>query len=357
MKAVSLEDQLRRSIHQVRAKKVRMTEQSQSITIHRDVSGPLEFSDEQVQLLRDGYAPGASPIEFRMLLEVARLRRLNPFLKQIHFVKRRSKDRNDNWVETWTSQVSIDGLRAIAERTGKYDGQDEPEYERDKDGLILAAKVRVYRKDWSRPAVGVARWSEYVQTTHAGKPTKFWDTMPHVMIAKCAEALALRKAFPEDLAGIYTDEEMEQADNTRQIDNGSNGALSAHVAPGQSADDLPTDGGASGNQMLSKLVELEAAVDAIDSYVLTLRARELLGGKGHPAVITKGLSEKIQTGEISPAQQTAIGKIAQRLNRRLEKLEAKFPPPPVESSFIDEPDGTEALAPLREPGADEDEPI
>src|SRR6185295_12645603 len=111
----------------------------------------------------------------------ARLRRLNPFLKQIHFVKRKSKDDNGNWRETWTSQVSIDGLRAVAQRTGLYDGQDEPTFERDKEGLILSARVCVYRKDWTRPAVGVARWSEYVQTTRDGTPTKFWNTMPHVM--------------------------------------------------------------------------------------------------------------------------------------------------------------------------------
>ncbi|HEY6924447.1 MAG TPA: phage recombination protein Bet, partial [Steroidobacteraceae bacterium] len=282
--ANDLEEQLRRSIHQVRAKKVRMTE-NQQITIHRDVSGPLEFSEEQVQLLRDGYAPGATPIEFRMLLEVARLRRLNPFLKQIHFVKRRSKDRNDNWVETWTSQVSIDGLRAIAERTGKYDGQDEPEYERDKEGLILAAKVRVYRKDWSRPAVGVARWSEYVQTTRDGKPTKFWDTMPHVMIAKCAEALALRKAFPEDLAGIYTDEEMEQADNTQRLDNGTAGSFSPHLTPGE-------DPSAPGDvdlfrHLCGRFSTIEADLDACDSWEKLTALRALLGTKAKQSELTR----------------------------------------------------------------------
>lgn len=353
----ALEEQLRRSIHQVRAKKVSMTEQSQAITIHRDVSGPLEFSDEQVQLLRDGYAPGASQIEFRVLLEVARLRRLNPFLKQIHFVKRRSKDRNDNWVETWTSQVSIDGLRAIAERTGKYDGQDEPEYERDKDGLILAAKVRVYRKDWSRPAVGVARWSEYVQTTRDGKPTKFWDTMPHVMIAKCAEALALRKAFPEDLAGIYTDEEMEQADNTRLPDNGSSGALNPHVAPDE-------DGRAPAKPN-SKYEELMAALGGMDVAVFdpgctweTMAAkRSQLGRKGEPTPFSKALSSLYQSDDIGPGQKKELSALWNRVDRKLTALEGKLKPPPVESSFIDEPDGTEALgaAPSREPGDDEDE--
>ena len=117
---------------------------------------------------------------------------MNPLLRQIHFVARWNKKLNRN---VWTAQVSIDGLRAIAERTGKYDGQDEPEFELNASGRIVSCKVKIYRKDWSRPAVGVAYWAEYVQK-YNDEPTKFWADMPHVMISKCAEAIAIRKAFP-----------------------------------------------------------------------------------------------------------------------------------------------------------------
>jgi hypothetical protein len=107
--------------------------------------------------------------------------------------------------------VSIDGLRLKAQRTGEYDGQDEPEFEYAPDGSITLARVRVYRKGISRPFVGTARWSEYVQTKKEGGPTRFWSLMGHVMLGKCAEALAMRKAFPDELAGLYTDAEMMQA--------------------------------------------------------------------------------------------------------------------------------------------------
>ena len=334
-----------------------MTEQSQAITIHRDVSGPLEFSNEQVQLLRDGYAPGASQIEFRMLLEVARLRRLNPFLKQIHFVKRRSKDNNGNWIETWTSQVSIDGLRAIAQRTGLYDGQDEPVFERDEKGLILAAKVCVYRKDWSRPAVGVARWDEYVQTTRDGSPTKFWASMPHVMIGKCAEALALRKAFPEDLAGVFTDEEMEQADNAQHKDNGTGGPHSPHTAPNESMGS-PAKLSTEFDQIMFTMKSADCAVfDPICTWENMTYWRGIMGTKGEPSELGKRLSALYHGDEIAPSQRKEMGALWNRVDRKLTALEGKLKPPPLEASFTDAPDddaSTDAFSPTREPGEDDE---
>lgn len=166
-----------------------------------DVFSP---STEQRQLIRETFAPGSTDPEFRVLMAVAERRNLDPFLRQIFFVKRYNSQTR---TETWAHQVSIDGLRAIAERTGKYDGQDEPEYEVEGAKIILC-KVKVYRKDWSRPAVGVAYWAEYAQTNRDGKVTSMWAKFPRVMLAKCAEALALRKAFPEGCGGLYTPDEM-----------------------------------------------------------------------------------------------------------------------------------------------------
>ena len=171
----------------------------------------LDFTDEQRQMIRDTYANGANDREFSVLIEIAKKRRLDPMLRQIHFVQRWNTDLKRM---VWAPQVSIDGLRAIAQRTGLYDGQDEPIFE-DRNGELYVCKVRVYRRDWpsNRPAVGVAYWSEYVQTTKDGSVTRMWRQMPHVMLSKVAESIALRKAFPEDCGGLYTDDEMGQADN------------------------------------------------------------------------------------------------------------------------------------------------
>jgi phage recombination protein Bet len=168
------------------------------------------FTPEQEQIILDTCCGGAPASEARALIAVAAARGLNPILGECYFVKRYdSQTKKDKWAV----QASIDSFRIKAEQTGLYAGQDEPEYEYNDRGEVVLARVRVWRKDWPRPAVGVARWDEYVQTTREGDPTKFWRTMPHNQLAKCAEALALRKAFPAVLAKVYAEEEMGQADN------------------------------------------------------------------------------------------------------------------------------------------------
>jgi hypothetical protein len=114
----------------------------------------------------------------------------------------------------FTIQASIDGLRIVAQRSNEYAGQAGP-YWCGADGVWTdvwlqqtpptAAKVGVMRKGFTEVLWAVAKFESY----NANSP--IWKKMPDLMIAKCAEALALRKAFPNDLSGIYTAEEMEQA--------------------------------------------------------------------------------------------------------------------------------------------------
>jgi len=178
------------------------------------MASPGDFGPEHMRIVREAFAPTATQAEFEVMWAGAKARRLDPVRKQIHFVKRFDSMRG---CDVWSSQVSIDGFRGIAEETGKYDGQDEPEYEYDGRNNLVLARVRVYRKDIGRPFVGVARWTEYVQTKSGGEVTHMWKKMGHTMLSKCAEALALRKAFPEPLAGLYTGEEMMQADSEGNV--------------------------------------------------------------------------------------------------------------------------------------------
>ena len=176
-----------------------------------------EYLNEKAALVRQLYAPGTSDVEFEHFIETCATRGLNPLAKQIYCVMRwDSKQKR----EVPTIQTSIDGYRLIAQRTGEYRGQVGPHW-CGPDGVWrevwleseppAACRVGVLRHGFSDPVYGVARWASYVQTTKEGEPTKFWKAMPDVMIAKVAEALALRKAFPEELSGLYTSDEMAQA--------------------------------------------------------------------------------------------------------------------------------------------------
>lgn len=181
-------------------------------TERSQIATPAEWTPDHMRIVREAFAPTATQAEFEVMYAAAKARGLDPVKRQIFFIKRRDK-RDDQWVDVWASQVSIDGFRSIAQASGAYDGQDEPEYEYDAEGRLVLARVRVWKKGISRPFVGVARWQEYVQTTKGGDPTHMWKKMEHTMLGKCAEALALRRAFPERLSGLYTREEMEQEDN------------------------------------------------------------------------------------------------------------------------------------------------
>ena len=176
----------------------------------------LVFTSEQRKMIRDTYAPGATDSEFAVLMEIAKAKRLNPLTGQIHFVRRWTQEG-----DRWSCQTGIDGFRAIAADTGLYDGQDEPEFTYhetldQRTGAVIGkrpetARVRVYRKDVSRPFVGVAHYEEYVQRKKDGSPNKMWAEKPHIMLGKVAEALALRRAFPEDLGGLNAPDEMGEA--------------------------------------------------------------------------------------------------------------------------------------------------
>src|SRR5579875_93827 len=183
----------------------------------------MGLSAEQLNLIRNTVARGATDTELEFFLLTAKRAGLDPLSRQIHFIKRNVKNADGQWESVATIQTGIDGYRAIAERSGEYDGQDEPKFVMSDDGVTpISCTVTVYRKGMTRGISATAYWNEYVQTRWDDKkkafvPVGLWGKMPRNQLAKCAEALALRKAFPLVMSSIYTHEEMEQAANDEVV--------------------------------------------------------------------------------------------------------------------------------------------
>lgn len=169
----------------------------------------INFNDEQVALIKSQIAKDCTNSELELFLYQCKQTGLNPLTRQIYAIKRAGK---------MTIQTSIDGFRVIAERSGSYAGQDEPIWEDDDKGFPIKCTVKVYKftpnfEQRYCAGVGVAHFKEYYPN-----PFNLQKSMPHAMIAKVAEALALRKAFPQDLSGLYTGDEMAQSEPQEPID-------------------------------------------------------------------------------------------------------------------------------------------
>jgi phage recombination protein Bet len=172
------------------------------------------WTEKQIAGLRQLGVDRASNGDLAVFMHVAQRTGLDPFARQIYMIERQGKQ---------TIQTGIDGFRLVARRAvdrageslaiggGEWCGPTGPWRDVWLEETPPAA-ARVVVKRGGHEFVGVALFREYAQTKRDGALMAQWASRPAGMLAKCAEALALRKAFPLDLAGVYTDDEMSRAE-------------------------------------------------------------------------------------------------------------------------------------------------
>lgn len=182
----------------------------------------LSFDKDKIDLIKRTICKDASDDELQLFMHQCKRRGLDPLAGQIHAVLRYDPEAGRKIMKI---QTGIDGFRLIAERTGRYEGQT-PALWCGKDGQWVdvwlkdeppaAAKVGVYKTGFREPLYGIALYDAYVQKKKDGEPNRMWAQMPENQLSKCAESLAFRKAFPEDLSGLYTGAEMDQSETASE---------------------------------------------------------------------------------------------------------------------------------------------
>jgi phage recombination protein Bet len=252
----------------------------------------VPYTREQIDLIKRQVAVGVTDDELKLFLYQCQRTGLDSLTRQIYAIKRGGR---------LTIQTAIDGFRLIAQRTGEYRGQVGPFWCGETGAWAdvwlahdppVAAKVGVWRKEFAEPVWGVARTEAYAARNERGQFAGLWRTMPDTMIAKCAEALALRKAFPHELSGVYTGDELEQADRVVDVETGEIGPAPKPVAK-------PTG----------------AAVQTVTVKILGIVKRQVKDGVQQKFVITSDDHTQYHTFSMTVA---TTAKAAQEAGRAVE---------------------------------------
>lgn len=170
----------------------------------------MNLTPEQIKLLELNkiIPPNCPKAQVDFFATVCEKKKLDPFLRQIHLVERNERDGKGGWKKSYTIQAGIDGMRVIAQRNCKIKSYKRWVEKREDD---LYGICEIDTEDRGK-YYDELPFEEYVQRTKEGQPNSFWKKFKQTMIKKCAEESVLRMMAPEDLSGVYGDDEMQQAD-------------------------------------------------------------------------------------------------------------------------------------------------
>jgi len=173
--------------------------------------------DEVYRVLENSLYPGARKESIALVLSYCRMNGIDPLLRPVHIVPTSVKLPSGQYEMRDVLMPGIADYRIKAARSGEYAGKSEPEFGPDVErfGITFPAwcRVTVTRIVAGSPRQFTAneRWLENYATAKrdTDQPNMMWRKRPYGQLAKCAEAQALRMAFPEFSGGQVTAEEME----------------------------------------------------------------------------------------------------------------------------------------------------
>ena len=162
----------------------------------------IDYDDKQiVKTMQETVARGTTPAEFALVCSILQSDGVKP-LQERNLVHQSESRLANHDRHQWLSGLSLTQAKTLtALRWGLINAPGEW-VKTVPDNSFIGAWCRVYRKDRRIPMEGEALLADYA------KGFGLWKTAPRIMIKKVAESIALRKAFPQELNGLYTREEM-----------------------------------------------------------------------------------------------------------------------------------------------------
>lgn len=327
-----------------------MDEPSRSLAVVRDERARVtkEELESLREVVRNVIAPKANDDELTFFFKVCESVQLDPFKRQIYLIPRwdtRAKK------EVHQPQSAIDGLRAIAQRTGKYRGQIGPFWtdreHKDADGKAIwtdvwldpehppaAAKIAVLHADFDEPLWAVAVWEAYVQTYTKNEQTFLagqWGKSGYNQLAKCAEALALRRAFPEETAGLVTVDEVQSEYEDGQATQQQEPEVIRLAAAEALASDI--EPGVERNDVVEGEVEPPESSEPWDGYD-TENVRTIVAKLDECQ--DRALVEHVQTYEAATKKRTGV---ITKAEYRLVEIPASEEEPAEPAVVVAAPDG------------------
>lgn len=281
---------------------------------------------DQVELIKRTYCKGASDDELALFLNVAKRTGLDPFSRQIYAVFRKDKQTGK---DVMTIQTGIDGYRQIADRQGNYAGSDDPtfneglsEFAMRKSGeSILTATVTVWKivAGVRCPFTATAGWDSYCPAYESLQ--RMWKQFPYLMLAKCAEGLALRKGWAAQMSGVYTDAEMQQAeppsepigyaDSPMKITQGSTKPPHTPFTAKQQAQ-IDADKVELDRRSLNPTYMAEVTIESVTGYpvppVVNAGILDLPAGTQHISAVLAALPDGIESAQVVGGNEFALGK-------------------------------------------------